>query len=189
MSCVFSGASRSVLSVFFVSAASLALLFLASAAVAADKSSPLDEDVALERALEHVHANLDVLGLNVSDASELRVSDLYSSRHNGVTHVYLQQQHQGIDIFNALVNVNILPDGQVLNMGNRAYGNLVNHELTTTPVVSAHEALETALRAASLSADESIVVLDSPSGRNRKTMFSTAGVAKEPMVAKHGPCA
>ena len=52
------------------------------------------------------------------------VSDTVVSTHNGVTHVYLQQQHKGIGVYNGLINVNVARDGSVISAGNRFVSNL-----------------------------------------------------------------
>jgi len=47
----------------------------------------------LDIALRHLEQNQKELQLTKSDLSNYFVSDLYTSKHNGVTHVYLIQQH------------------------------------------------------------------------------------------------
>ncbi|KAI9356962.1 Fungalysin metallopeptidase-domain-containing protein [Zopfochytrium polystomum] len=43
------------------------------------------------------------------------VTDSYTSEHNGVTHVYLIQQVDGLDVANAVANVNIGRNGKVIS--------------------------------------------------------------------------
>ena len=43
------------------------------------------------------------MGLSAQDVADVRVTDEYRSKHNGITHVWLQQQHAGIPVFNALI--------------------------------------------------------------------------------------
>ncbi|MDG0977280.1 hypothetical protein, partial [Ilumatobacter sp.] len=45
-------------------------------------------------------------------AGELVVKDVIPTQHNGVTHVYLQQQQGGIDVAGAIANVAV-KDGEV----------------------------------------------------------------------------
>lgn len=47
---------------------------------------------------------------------EHRVRDIVPTRHNGVTHVYLQQTVGGIDVDGAISTVNVMRDGVVLSL-------------------------------------------------------------------------
>ncbi len=47
---------------------------------------------------------------------EHRVRDVVPTRHNGVTHVYLQQTVGGIDVDGAISTVNVMRDGVVLSL-------------------------------------------------------------------------
>ncbi len=106
----------------------------------AQQQSPLDV------ALRHLEENRDQLQLTQTDLANYRVSDLYSTRHNGVTHVYLQQEHEGIMVEQAVTNINILPNGEVLSVGNRFVRNLQGRVNTTTPSLSPEEAVQSVLR-------------------------------------------
>lgn len=165
---------------------SVCVLFASTVSGAGDAPSNLSprHAAAVQTARDHIDDRLDSLGLNSSDLQDLVVSDVYTSRHNSVTHVYLQQRRGGIDVYNALINVNVLPDGQVLSFGNRAYGQLEQHHLAAEPAVSARSAVDVALAASNLMANEPIEVLVTPAGAERKTIFSSGGVAIEPISAK-----
>jgi hypothetical protein len=41
------------------------------------------------------------------DLADVRITDEYASPHNGVTHVYLRQRHQGVDVQGAVATVNV----------------------------------------------------------------------------------
>ena len=112
------------------------LIFAFALTTTAQQQSPLDI------ALRHIEQNLEELQLTETDIANYTVSDLYTSRHNGVTHVYLKQHHNGIPIPNAIINVNILPDGRVLNMGNRFVSNLAAKVNAITPSISPQTALQ-----------------------------------------------
>ena len=73
----------------------------------------------LATALEYLTQNVKALGLTKADLADLVVTDQYVSKHTGVTHIYLQQRHASIPVHNAIINVNITRDGQVLNVGSR----------------------------------------------------------------------
>src|SRR5687767_7184122 len=61
--------------------------------------------------VDHLRANHRALGLTAQDVSEWVVSNQRRSAHNGVTHVSLQQQLSGIDVFAGVLKVNVGADG------------------------------------------------------------------------------
>ena len=95
----------------------------------------------LTLAQQYLQENYEKLGLTAQDISDVVVSDNYTSRHNGVTHLYLNQRHEGIKIYNALMNFNIAPNGEVFSVGNRFEADAANRVNTTTPNYNASQAL------------------------------------------------
>lgn len=61
-----------------------------------------------------INNNLETLKLTESDVSEMKVSDMYTTKHNGVTHIYYQQYLNDIPVHNAIVNVNIDKNNEML---------------------------------------------------------------------------
>lgn len=55
------------------------------------------------------------------EASDLRISAQHKSSISGVTHIYFQQQHNGIDIVNHMASVHIDGEGQVRHATNRLF--------------------------------------------------------------------
>ncbi|KZT35894.1 hypothetical protein SISSUDRAFT_1050685 [Sistotremastrum suecicum HHB10207 ss-3] len=53
--------------------------------------------------------------------------DSYTDKATGVTHVYVKQQHQGFDVFDGNININI-KDGKVLSYGDSFYKGTSNRE-------------------------------------------------------------
>ena len=96
----------------------------------------------LDIALQHLEQKRQDFQLTQQDISNYKISDHYASKHNGVTHVYLQQQYAGINLQNALININILPNEKVLNMGNRFVVDLASKINTTVPTIEPTDALQ-----------------------------------------------
>ena len=127
----------------------LPLLFIfASAALAAPDpgylTGPASGDP-LEIALAYLETHRAELGLSGSDLGDVVVAHRYVSKHNGVTHIYLQQRLNGIDVVNAIFNINVAREGQILNFGNRLVANLVGAANAFEPTLTPEAAL---LRAA-----------------------------------------
>jgi uncharacterized repeat protein (TIGR01451 family) len=86
-------------------------------------SAPASGD-ALAIALDYLRAHAGELGLSPDDLADVVVTDRYVSRHNGVTHLYLRQRLDGLEVANSSLNINLTADGQVINVGNRFVANL-----------------------------------------------------------------
>jgi extracellular elastinolytic metalloproteinase len=134
---------------------------------------------ALNIALNHFEIQRESLGLTSADIQNFRISDEYSSRHNGVTHIYLQQQYEEINLVNAITNFNILPDGKVVSMGNRFIQNLASKVNTTQPNITPLAAVNTMI------AHFKIETNETPSLERQMTahhfVFKKEGIALEPV--------
>lgn len=100
---------------------------------------------ARETALQFLQENPTQFELTQNDVSDVKVIDVYRSKHNGVTHVWVQQQHRGIPVFNALFGLHVLPEGKVMHVGHRFTNNLSQRTNTELPSLSAAKAVEMAM--------------------------------------------
>jgi extracellular elastinolytic metalloproteinase len=69
---------------------------------------------AKETALRFLQGTPTQFNLTREDVSDVRITDAYVSKHNGLTHVWVQQQYAGIPVYNALFGLHVRPDGSVL---------------------------------------------------------------------------
>jgi len=109
---------------------------------------------ALQIALRHLEQYHKIWNLSDEDVADLTVSDQYRSQNNGVTHLYLQQRFQGIEVFNALLNFNITEDGEVLYVGRRFIPQLSEKINASVPELSAYQAIEKAAQNLGISLEE-----------------------------------
>jgi uncharacterized repeat protein (TIGR01451 family) len=137
---------------------------------------------ALNAALKHFDAQKSDLGLSEADIQNFRISDQYTSRHNGVAHLYLQQQYEGINLVNAITNFNILPNGKVLSMGNRFVGNLASKVNTTSPIVSPKEAVEAMIAHFKIETFSDLILEREMNSQH--FIFKKEGIAIEPINVK-----
>ncbi|MBI4469430.1 MAG: M36 family metallopeptidase [Acidobacteria bacterium] len=86
--------------------------------------------------------------LTPSEVESVVVQRTYSSAHNGVTHVTMQQRYRGLDVFDAVFTVNVDKEGRVINAGGDLYPQL---GLPVEPRLDAEQAVT---RAASLVAPQ-----------------------------------
>jgi extracellular elastinolytic metalloproteinase len=112
----------------------------------AQKDFPKPNPNAVKIAVDYVLKQQKSWNLTTQDVSEHFVQDHYSTHHNGVTHVYLIQQHQGIELYNGIINVNVMPSGEVLYAGNRFMHNLSAAVNAVEPKLNAEEAIVAACK-------------------------------------------
>ncbi|MFZ4635479.1 MAG: M36 family metallopeptidase, partial [Saprospiraceae bacterium] len=97
-----------------------------------------------EIALRYLRTHAAAFNLSPQDVSELRVSNEYLTKHNGLTHVWIQQMYQGNPVNNGLIGLHVRPNGEVLHLGHRFEPNLARRVNTTLPSLSAAKALDMA---------------------------------------------
>lgn len=68
-------------------------------------------------AVDYLRANALRLGLTQADIETAAVTDQYTDRPSGVTHIYFAQTLDGLRLANANLNINVTADGRVINAG------------------------------------------------------------------------
>jgi extracellular elastinolytic metalloproteinase len=99
---------------------------------------------ARETALNHLRAHASEFGLTAQDVSEVQVVREYTSKKLNVTHVWVQQMHLGVPVFNGLFGLHVTPNGRVVQTGHRFVPHLAEKINSTLPSLSAQRALELA---------------------------------------------
>ncbi|MFT5763684.1 MAG: extracellular elastinolytic metalloproteinase, partial [Saprospiraceae bacterium] len=153
-----------------------AVLFQIPGLSFAQQQSPLDV------ALRYIEQNREDLRLTGEDIRHYQVSDLYTSTHNGVTHIYLNQEHQNIKVLNAIININILPDGKVLNIGNRFIPSLQEKVNGSSPAITPVVALQKVIDRFDIKSDMSIRLQSQISDQH--FIFDQADIALDPVSVK-----
>ena len=80
-------------------------------------------------------------GYHADDLAGLEVRDSYVTGHNGVSHTFLRQRWQGIQVYNGDIAVHRASSGDVIHVNNGAWAHLAKRVNTTQPSVSAVDAL------------------------------------------------
>jgi hypothetical protein len=132
-------------------------------------------------ALDYLRQHAGELGLSGDDLREITVKDRYVSAHNGVTHLYLRQRHQGVEVFNGDINVNIARDGSIINLGNGFVGGLAQRVNSTQPALSAPQALAQAAAGLGLAPTSAVAPTRPASGPDNATEVSSGGVSADPV--------
>jgi hypothetical protein len=163
---------------------SLALVLLPASLIAAASASPVAGQTPAEVASDYVMQQLDRFGLSASDVGEVAVSSEVASRHNGVTHVYLQQLHRGIEVANAILNVNVAADGAVLSADSRFFPDIASAAGNQSVRKEVLEAVQTAAFRLNLTPTRAFEVMLRQGGPAEETTISSAGIARKPIEAK-----
>jgi Zn-dependent metalloprotease len=121
------------------------------------------------------------LQLSAAEISNLVVKDQYLSRKSGITHIYLIQTYNGIELYNAVLNINIGRDGSIINIGSRIVPGLTGALQETEPELSAVNALQKAAEHLNLELDQSPTVQQITGGPAQAVVMAGSGISRNPI--------
>ena len=122
--------------------------------------------------------------LTDADVADVLVTSETKGRHNGISHVYLRQRVNGLEVFGADSNFNVGRNGAVLSMGTSFLPGVHESINRTTPEIDAAAATSSALAYVGLTLLQPLEAVEVKSGPEQETVFSDGGVAQSPIVAK-----
>ena len=123
-------------------------------------------------------ANADQYGLDPSGLGEFRVLSEYMSAHTRVTHIALQQQHNGLDVVGAMANINLDNDGSVLMAGSSFVSGLQGTApLTGGVTVSPQQAFATVAAGLGLTLTENVNVISENTTGQMEFALTGGGIA------------
>lgn len=145
-----------------------------------------NEGQPLEIAETYIEENAGALQLVADDLDDVVVNDQYVSQEgeNQVTHIYLRQRFEGIEVAGADININIASDGSVINIGNRFVENLDQAITQNLKTISAIEATELAAEELGLTITEPIEVQGQFQGPEDEVVLSDGGISLQEIPAK-----
>ncbi|WP_460622931.1 T9SS-dependent M36 family metallopeptidase [Hymenobacter tenuis] len=146
---------------------------LAVAALLAVPGLAAAQNAPLERALGALSAKRTSLGLLATDVAEPAVTSQHTDEHTGITHIYLRQRHQGVEVFGAVADVHVNQAGKVADLHSSFRTNVATAARAATPSLSPEKAVAAAARALRLPAPGNLQVVK-------------AGTAAEGMEFSHG---
>ncbi len=106
-------------------------------------TTPLSAVDALAAATSYLEANAADFGLTLADVQNFAVTSQYGDDHNGVTHVYLRQTYQGLQIVDADINLNVGSDGSILSVYSKFVNDVDSLGLSATPVRNVDQVFST----------------------------------------------
>ena len=160
-----------------------ATLFMGSHA-SFGQGAPASNKGAVPRvALEHLKKNKQALQLSDEDLADVVLSSESSSKKSGLRHLYLQQRYQGIEIHNAITNVSLTKDEQVVQMGNRFEKQLAKKVKAKGAKMTAQAAVAAAAKHLNLSLKQPLSVQRKGDETSEAVLFSKGGISLEPIPA------
>lgn len=135
-------------------------------------------------ARSYLQNNQHVHGLDASDLREVSVSSNVPGTAPGMRHVYLQQNHRGIRVWNAINTVNVLGDGRVFAPENRFQTRLAAKAAGQSARRNAVQAGQSAMDFLELKLKQPLRAVANRGGPNQRITLSDGGVALRPIEAE-----
>jgi len=120
-------------------------------------------------------------GLNASDVSDLAETSHHTSRHNGISHHYFQQQYQGIPIDGAVLQVHINRDEELVFLSQSLERKINNRINATQPALTFTQAFEKLRKELELDEDYASIQYESTYGPAQKTKFYAYELSHQPI--------
>ncbi len=152
------------------------LLLLGIQSAFAQSQSPLDVT------LRYLEQNKKSLNLTAEDISDWVITDQYTSKHNGVTHIYMVQQYQGIKIHNAMITSNVTNAGKVLYLNNKFISDVASKVNAPSPSLNSMGALEAAARHLNIDLPNNLAVKQKINDNH--VVYSKNNIALEPILTE-----
>ncbi len=123
--------------------------------------------------------------LTKADIADVIITNQHTSKRSGITHTYLRQRHNGIDIYGANANVSIDKNGKIISYGNSFIGHLNKAITSKTPHFNAQKAIYHAAEALNLTIDATqLKIIETPNSKAGKIVFSKGGISKQEIPVK-----
>lgn len=142
------------------------------------------ERLSPEKARSLLESNRTELELTSDDLSDMVITDQYTDAHNGITHVYLQQRHQGINIEGAVMSMHLKNDSELIHLSNRFEPRLKARIRGGRSQLSAVDAVRTAGRKLDLVPEKPFSVLKQAAAASRETLIGKGNIAQRDIPAK-----
>ena len=140
----------------------------------------------LDIALEYLREPKNYVDHKGTDFDDPQVTSRYVSKHNGVTHINLRQRHQGIEVYNGDISVNIMPDGSIINLHNGFVADLAAEVNRLDPVLSAEKAVRGAAALYQLKSALPLkeLPIEEPDVVAREHLFGGGEISQDPIPVK-----
>lgn len=152
-------------------------LFISLNIMAQSKISP----EAARTLLEQKRVELE---LAPGDLKDVIITDQYTDDHNNITHVYLQQRYQGINIENAVISLHLKRGTEIVHLSDRFEKRISSRIDHSRSRLSAIDAVNAASGHLGLAATKPLKVLRQDKSAARESVIGKDGIAQRDIPAK-----
>jgi extracellular elastinolytic metalloproteinase len=138
-----------------------------------------------ELAVDHLTSEAATYGLDASDVAELTVRSVTQSRESAASHVNINQQLDGLEVFGADLTVTVAADGSIAFVGGTGVSGIAEQPggaAELDPVA----AVEAAADALDLDEPDDARVVRRPTGPAAETVIAAPSISDSPIPAKLG---
>ena len=121
------------------------------------------------------------LKLESADVSDWVITNEYYSNSTAITHVYIKQQLNGLEIVNGSANFNLL-NGEVFSMGDRLVKGIAQKSNGASPSISPQQAIQSAAEQLDIELNEPLKIINPISVH--EFVFDKAGISLENIPVK-----
>ncbi|GAA3918200.1 T9SS-dependent M36 family metallopeptidase [Hymenobacter algoricola] len=156
---------------------------LALAALLAIPALGSAQNAPLARTLTQLSAQRSQLGLSEADLNNPAVTSQYTDAHNGLTHIYLRQRHNGIEVLGAVADGHVTKAGEIAALHSSFLPNVAASARATTPSLTPEQAVQAAARALQVAAPGSLRAEKAATPAEGLT-FNDGGISQDKIKAK-----
>lgn len=156
----------------------LLLLGLLSAA-----ATPLFAQYSTTQVRQLYAARSEAATLGSKDLEDFVITDQYTDAHNGITHIYLRQRVNGVEIYDANSSMHLDKNGRVLSLNNRFVANVTEKAPAPAPALGTQAALSNAAAHIDMEITPALGKADGPL-LNNQVAFSDPAVSPEEVKIK-----
>jgi hypothetical protein len=128
-------------------------------------------------------SKMQEFSLSPADLQNFVITDQYTDQHNGVTHIYLRQVVNGIEIFNANSSLHISKNGQLISLENAFVSNALIKTNAVTPSIGISAAMISAGNEVEMNLQTPMSKADIPM-QNNQVVIMDLQVSQEPIKVK-----
>lgn len=141
--------------------------------------------ISKEKASNTLKSNLSKENFTSTDEIDLAISSSYTTKHNGITHVYGNQVVNGLEVFNANVDMHFNADGKLISIHHNFIDNVKANTLNKAIKVDPSKALQLALSHDGI-VENTNSLQKNQSIEDGKFVFYNPSVSSEKMLVKTG---
>jgi len=127
----------------------------------------------------YLKASANEKGQTTADISDYAVTSFHTSSTSNITHYYLQQQYDGIPIFDALSSIHLTSDSKLLKINNDFLTNIASKISVTTPTLTPIQVLQKVASVNKYKINQLPTVKEQIGGKAKKSIFNKGSISEE----------